>query len=275
MTMTTAIATMDGEEDFGGPRPATLEPAVIAELFRRVDLALYGDARRDFLRLAGLGNGIAGLGGLGSFGRLGGTSPITSSSIGSNKEIGARIERYFEEWFAFDCELNRRGETPFGIASQYLHGVLECIDLDEYRELQEVTSTNRASWFRIVDANAVSGRLWLEDQAGGDVYAVHDRSLAARFDGMRRGTFVGRIAASRGVWRLIGEPLRLSRREDDDRAHARFCQLLDARRPTYVDLVRLLYGRESNTNADWNEERDYTRNHGVETLWSRLTNFLL
>ena len=249
---------MDGSDEswkYGALRDVTCDsrmtPRCVADLFRRADLAFYADARRDFL-----------------------TQTRPRRQAGCDKMFDDRIERCFEEWFAFDCELSRCGDTPFDVAAKYWRGVKGALDVDEYRELRQLSKTNVASWFHVVDSDASIGRLWLGDCSGGIVYAVADRALSARLDGVRRGALVGRIAQSRGAWRLLGEPLYVSRREEPDRAYANFCQLLGVRRPLYADLVRLLFGSSADVHADYSMMRDYERNHGVETLWSKLRNGL-
>ena len=262
MTMIVSDDTIDRKPEWRNPggasetEPAMIAPHAIAELFKRVDLALYGDARRDFLARANL-----------------------EPNRRPDEAYDAAMQRAFENWFAFDCELDVCGQTPFDLASRYLRRKLKCIGRRAYTDLREVSATNRASWYRIVDANAASGRIWLEDRAGSDVYAVHARELAAEFDGTRRGTLVGRIAEARGVWKMIGTPLHVSRREDADRAHLRFCRMLSERRPQYVDLVRFLYGRDTGNPADcmpWHGTEHApgpgTMNaHVVEELWSKLS----
>lgn len=254
MTMTVIDDTIDRRPDkhdgAGGTpcEPTMIQPHAIAELFKRVDLSLYGDARRDFLAQVDL-----------------------EPNRKPDKDFDAMMQRAFEDWFTFDCELDICGQTPFDIASRYLRRKLNCIGRREYTDLREVSATNRASWYRIIDANAVSGRIWLEDRAGGDVYAVHARELASRCDGTKRGTLVGRIAEARGVWKVIGTPLHLSRREDADRAHMRFCRMLGQRRPQYADLVRFLFGRDTGAWVDAAPSRDYERIHGVEDVWAKLS----
>ena len=234
-------ASMDGMET------ATIPAQAIVALFQRVDLALYGDARRDFLARAGL-------------------DPRPSA------------DQAFAEWFAYDCRLDAQGRTPFDITARYLREVTGRIGERQYRDLREVAATNRASWFRVIEADASNGRLWLDDRAGGGVTAVRDPGLAHWFDGTRRGTFVGRIAESRGIWHVVGRPLRVSRREHDDRASLGWNALLKERRPGYADLVRLLYGHDRPCSGRPGGARPvdrealdaYERTHGVEALWGRL-----
>lgn len=228
--------------------PTMLMPHAVVELFKRADLALYGDARRDFLLRANVDPDRA----------VHGDAKMT-------------LRRAFEEWFVFDCELDAHGVTPFDIVARYQFDVLGAIDRREYANLRCVSTTQRVSWFRVLDANAVSGKLLLEDLAGEELYEVLDRHISGEIDGVRRGVLVGRIAQSYGAWRLVGSPLRLSRREETDRAHMRFCRLAALRQPQFVDYVRFFYGRNTGRHASYDALDEYERSNGVEGVWAKLS----
>lgn len=232
--------------------PATMTPRAIAVLFQRADLALYGDAWRDFLLWANIG-----------------------TTHGADGDAASRMQCAFEEWFAFDCEIDERGETPFDLAARYRFNVTCDIDKNEYANLRRVSASNRASWFRVLNAEAVRGTLLLEDLASDQLYEVRDRRLAGELDGVRGGALVARIAMSYGVWRLVGEPLHILRRGEANRAHVRFCQLLNVRQPQFADLVRFFHGRDAGRHVAYDALRDYERAHGVETIWTKLSRGLM
>ncbi|OZG68640.1 hypothetical protein [Bifidobacterium eulemuris] len=258
MTMSVCADAIDSNraEDSREALPAMMTPHAIAVLFQRADLALYGDAWRDFLLWANIG-------------------PTIGSGLGSDGDASSRMRCAFEEWFAFDCEIDEQGETPFDLAARYRFDVTRDIDRSEYANMRRVSASNRASWFTILDADAVRGTLMLEDLASDQLYEVRDRRLAGELDGVRGGALVARIAMSHGVWRLVGEPLHISRRGEANRAHVRFCQLLNVRQPQFADLVRFFHGRDAGRHVRYDALRDYERTHGVETIWTKLSRGLM
>ncbi|OZG62633.1 hypothetical protein BLEM_0550 [Bifidobacterium lemurum] len=258
MTMSVCADAIDSSrsEDARAALPPTMTPHAIAVLFQRADLALYGDAWRDFLLWANIG-------------------PVIGSDHGADGDAASRMRRAFEEWFAFDCEIDERGKTPFDLAARYRFNVTRDIDRSEYANLRRVSASNRASWFRILSAEAVRGVLMLEDLASDQLYEVRDRRLAGELDGVRGGSLVARIAMSHGEWRLVGEPLHMSRRGEANRAHVRFCQLLNVRQPRFADLVRFFHGRDAGRHVGYDVLRDYERAHGVETIWAKLSRGLM
>lgn len=234
--------------------PAMIAPRFVVDLIDRADPETVRHAEDGFCRIVGVPP-------------MRGRVDVRSRSL--------RVA--FREWFAFDCDLGG-GVTPFALTARYLRDVLRCLGRRAFLDLEEVSSTNRAAWFRVVEANAAAGRLWLEDDADGDVYAVHDRPLAARLDGTHRRMLVCRIAESRGVWRPVGTtwetPGRGPRPEDarEDGPGQASRPGRSPGRPRFVDLVSAIVGGAATPpDGTGPSSRTVLPPHTAETLWAALS----
>lgn len=220
----------------------------VALLFQRVDLALYGDAHRGFIKRVN-------------------PDPRRVTDAWAVRTL----RQAFEEWFAFDCRLDETGTTPFDMACRYWREVTGRLGEAEWLTARQISRTERTGWFRVSDASASAGTLTVWDCAGGASRCVHDRRMSAVLDGVRDGTLVGRLARTGASWRLIGTPLMVSRKLEDEWARTRYCQLAPVRHPGFADLTRLLYGLPGGLHASYESLSAYERTHGTESLWRALT----
>lgn len=222
-------------------------PHEVAQLFQRVDLALYGDAQRGFIQRVSPDPGRV-----------------------SDARALAVLRNAFEEWLTFDCQLDERGSTPFAMACRYWHEVTGQLDDEGYRDARDIGETQKAGWFRILAADAANGVLTLADRADGREIRLDSQRLANALDGVCEGTLVGRVAHMAGHWHLIGAPLKVSRRASNGIESVRYGRLAAMRRPGFADLVRMLYGTPAGLHASYASLAAYERSHGTETLWRAL-----
>lgn len=255
MSMVTVAAIGDPDS------PAMLDTKDVVDMFKRSNLAVYAEARREFYRKVNL-------------------DPFKPHS----QYVLQLVEWSFLDWFSFDCRISGsgitgnesedmlveleydalRGISPFRAAAEYLHrhaGGVGDIDLDDLREVDE---TNFASMFWIRDANAVQGRLMVEDLIHGELYSVFDPRAAARYDGAHGGLIVNRIARARGMWRSCAIPLYEARRPDALDAKADISREFrdTGYTPDVAGLLRFFYGRAKDTGLGW-EDAVSVRNTGV------------
>ena len=234
-------------------KPALLDTADIAKMFRRADLVLYGDARRSFFEEVNL-------------------DPFKRRS----QRFLDRLEWCFEEWFSYDFALNDEDATPFDVVASFLHDRDERIGDREYDELREVSRTNFVSWFWVRESSAVKHALVLEDLIHGGLYELRNDPLAAAFDGATGGSLVIRIARGNDEWRLIDIPLYQARRPGGSTTRDAIAEPLRGWRPDYVDLVRMVYGRvvgRHGAGGPWSGIAaicDLDRGRDADALWEEL-----
>ncbi|MBT1163273.1 hypothetical protein [Bifidobacterium felsineum] len=247
MTMTSVAI---GDSDL----PAMLSSRDVADIFKRRNLAVYAEARREFFRKVNL-------------------NPFKPHS----QYVLQLLDWSFQDWFSFDCLVSasgitgdesedlrieleydaNRGISPFLAIGEYLHADCGKDGIDEHavQDLREVNDTNFASIFWIRDAHAASGRLMVEDLLHGELYSVFDPRAASQYDGARGGMIVNRIAHNRGMWRSCAIPLYEARRPDSEAAGVEAVELFrdSGYTPDFVGLVRFFYGRAKDTGLGWED----------------------
>ncbi|WP_373160053.1 hypothetical protein [Bifidobacterium longum] len=241
-------ATITDIEDFDVP--LMLDTQDVVEAFKRCNLAVYAEARREFYREVNL-------------------NPFKPHS----KNLLRMVEWAFWDWFAFDCVVSATGLTgdessdmkielehnptagisPFLAVAEFLHADEGTVDARGIHDLRDVDDTNFASMFWIKDASAAQGRIRVEDIIHGGIYDLADPQAARQYDGACGGMIVNRIARVRGVWKSCAIPIYEARRPDDPEVGATIAQGFreSGYRPDFPGLVRFFYGRAKDTGLDW------------------------
>ncbi|PJM79375.1 hypothetical protein [Bifidobacterium scaligerum] len=241
--------------------PVMLDSKDVVDAFKRYNLAIYAEARREFYHEVNLNP----------------FRPHAESTL-------RFVEWMFWDWFSYDCaisghglsldesedlelELEHRpgmGISPFIAMGELLYEHTDKIDNRGICDLRDIDETNFASMFWIRDANAASGCLRLEDIVQGGTYDVMDHAAAGKYDGARGGMIVNRIAYARGAWRTCAIPVYEARRPDDPEVGGKLIR--DFRncgyRPDFPGLVRFFYGRAKDTGLDW-EQTDRALREGT------------
>ncbi|WP_242689587.1 hypothetical protein [Bifidobacterium imperatoris] len=232
--------------------PAMLDTRDVVEMFKRFSRTVYDDARREFYRKVNL-------------------NPFKPHS----QYVLQLVEWSFLDWFSFDCRITGveiagigpegprveleydalRGISPFLAAAEYLHDHDGGVGDAALGDLREVDESNFASMFWIRDANAVQGRLMVEDLIHGEFYSVFDPMAAAQYDGAHGGLIVNRIAHARGIWRSCAIPLYEARRPDAPDAKADIAKEFRnaGYTPDVAGLLRFFYGRAKDTGLGWED----------------------
>lgn len=253
--MTTTIDGIDDIRDDSNARPpggmpaALLDTADIARFFERQEPDLYYECKREFDREVDL-------------------NPYKRHS----EAVLDLVRWMFYDWFAFECSIALTGEedadgfprcarvpadkgvSPFCFMTKLAY-VRDMIDDAVHSDLNEVDATNKATIFWILDANASTRMMRLEDVMHGGEYTVFGGAIAARYDGAHGGTLVNRIARVRGTWRFCAVSLYEARRPDTPEVRGLLIKSFGkgGYQPDFPGLVRFFYGRAKDTGLDWED----------------------
>ena len=210
------VDCMNDDTDDG--HPSLLYAGDVARLFRMADKDEYKRARREFIR----------------------ASDIDFRQI-AHAGLRAYMRGLFEEWFAYDRPVDESGTTPFDIIAGAMFELDGTVGERQYRDFREFSSTTFAAWFWILDANASTRIMSVENLADGRRYEVYAGDFAARCDGAKGGSMLVRIARPRGTWRMLGNPNVYLREPNDEDEHHYLSSIIRGWNPGFPELVGTLF----------------------------------
>lgn len=146
------------------------------------------------------------------------------------------VHDFFREWFTFDYNLNKYGESPFDVSIQYYCRIIEKSDYGQFNKFREIADTNFVSLYRIIQLDSSEMSLYVKDLFTMNTYFLCDPFLAASH--IRDGVFIGRIARVCGMWQTVGIPLHVSKQSDIRKIVDLVRQI--SLKPLYIDYICVL-----------------------------------